>query len=141
MSLAFIIEWKHAALGRRDFVYVCVGGELGTYELEVDPLTPCKGPVSLEPVWPWTLARDQPPSSRCHLLSRLLTQLSTGDRKVLIQDGPLLDPLCIGDGFLIHGIYALLDGLVDQGVPQLQNLRDGGHVAPQVPAEVDGLHA
>lgn len=61
---AFGFYSKSRAWGRRD-VCVCVWrGELCTNELKVDPQMPSKGHISSVPMWPWTLARDQPPSAK-----------------------------------------------------------------------------
>ena len=89
------------------------------------------------------LDTSQEPASKCqgHQLSRPLTQLSALHRKVFLQEGPLLNLLRVGGGFLVHSIYAFLDGHIDQGVLQLHDLTHCGRLAAQVLAEVDGLPA
>lgn len=76
---------------------------------------------------------------RCIRAAVALTQLSTTDGEVPVQDDPLLDALSVGRCLLVDSVDAVLDGGVDRPVPASCDLRDACGVAAEPLAEVHGL--
>lgn len=68
-----------------------------------------------------------------------LTQLSSGDGEVPVQDAPLLDALGVGGGRLVDCVDSLLDGGVDGPVFSTRDLGDSRGVAAHLPAELDSV--
>lgn len=68
-----------------------------------------------------------------------LTQLSSCDREVPIQNDPLLNTLSVGGCILVDPVNSFLDGGVDRPVSSACDLRDFCGVAAQLPADLDSF--